>query len=92
MRASATLPAQLQQQNRFAKTGSVLVGIDMRALLARLEVSCTPTDMDFPGLRLHLLKGGLARFYAVDVSGNWQLIFRFDEHGKAADVDLVDYH
>ena len=64
----------------------------LRALLARLEVSCTPTDIDFPGLRLHPLKGDLAGFYAVDVSGNWWLVFRFDEHGDAADVDLVDYH
>jgi len=48
--------------------------------------------MDFPGLRLHLLKGDMAGFYAVEVSGNWRLVFRFDAYGDTADVDLVDYH
>lgn len=61
-------------------------------MLARLEVSRTPSDMDFPGLRLHLLKGDMAGFYAVEVSGNWRLVFRFDAYGDTADVDLVDYH
>jgi toxin HigB-1 len=64
----------------------------LRVLLARLDASKTPDDMNLPGARLHPLKGDLAGFYAVGVSGNWRLIFRFDEHGDAADVDLVDYH
>lgn len=64
----------------------------VNALLARLEASSTAADMDFPGLRLHPLKGEMAGFYAVDVSGNWRLIFRFDDDGNAIDVDLVDYH
>ena len=64
----------------------------LRALLAWLEISCTPADMDFPRLRLHPLKGDMAGFYTVDVSGLWRRVFRFDEHGDAADVDWVDYH
>ncbi len=64
----------------------------LRALLARLDASRSPVDMDLPGLRLHPLKGDWFGFYAVDVSGNWRLVFRFDEQGDAADVDLVDYH
>ena len=47
--------------------------------------------MDLPGLRLHPLKGELKGFYAVDVSGNWRVVFRFNA-GDAYDVDLVDYH
>jgi len=27
----------------------------------------------------------------VSVSGNWRVIFRFEE-GHALDVDLIDYH
>lgn len=64
----------------------------LRALLARLDASNTPTDMDFPGLRLHPLHGDFAGFYAVTVSGNWRFIFRFNERGEAIDVDLLDYH
>ena len=67
-----------------------MCGIDR--LLTRLDAAATPADMDFPGLRLHPLKGERAGFYAVDVSGNWRLIFRFDEDGNAEDIDLVDYH
>ena len=42
-----------------------------------------------PGL--HPLKGDRAGFYAVRVSYNWRITFRF-EAGGVADVDLVDYH
>lgn len=64
----------------------------LRVILARLDAAATPADMDLPGLRLHPLKGDLAGFYAVDVSGNWRVIFRFDEDGNATDIDLTDYH
>jgi len=33
----------------------------------------------------------IARAYAVSVSGNWRVTFRF-EGGHAVDVDYVDYH
>jgi proteic killer suppression protein len=47
--------------------------------------------MDFPGSFLHPLKGQLKGYWAVRVSGNWRVIFRF-EGGKALEVDYVDYH
>jgi toxin HigB-1 len=37
------------------------------------------------------LKGELKGFWAVEVSGNWRIIFRF-EAGDVLDVDLLDYH
>ena len=37
------------------------------------------------------LRGDLRGYWAVRVSGNWRVIFRF-ENGNAFDVDLVDYH
>jgi proteic killer suppression protein len=64
----------------------------LRLILARLDAAATPADMDLPGLRLHPLKGDKTGFYAVDVSGNWRVIFRFDAAGDATDVDLIDYH
>jgi proteic killer suppression protein len=45
----------------------------------------------FPGLRVHRLKGDLANFRSVSVSGNWRIIFRI-EAGEAVDLDLIDYH
>ena len=60
-------------------------------ILARLDEAAGPTSMDLPGFWLHPLKGNLADFWAVTVSGNWRIVFRF-EGAHASDVDLVDYH
>ena len=47
--------------------------------------------MDLPGFRLHPLKGRMKGHHAVSVSGNWRVIFRF-ENGHAVDADYLDYH
>ena len=60
-------------------------------ILDRLEVSEGPIQMDLPGFRLHRLRGGLDDTWAVTVSANWRITFRF-EGRNACDVDLVDYH
>ena len=60
-------------------------------ILARLEEASEVVNMNLPGFRLHPLKGDLAGFWSVTVSGNWRVIFRF-EGGHASDVDLIDYH
>lgn len=60
-------------------------------ILARLNEASKLQDMGLPGYRLHPLKGELAGFWSVSVSGNWRIIFRFEE-GSAIDVDLIDYH
>ena len=59
--------------------------------LADLEDAAAPSDLDLPGYRLHPLKGTLKGYWSISISGNWRLIFRF-EQGDAYDVDLVDYH
>ncbi len=45
----------------------------------------------FPGWRLHPLKGNRRGFWSLTVTGNWRIIFRFED-GEACDVNLVDYH
>ncbi len=60
-------------------------------ILARLDEATQPQDMNLPGYRLHPLKGDLAGFWAVQVSKNWRIVFRF-EGQNVRDVDLVDYH
>ena len=60
-------------------------------ILARLDVAKEPADMNLPGFRLHALRGNLAGFRAVSVSGNWRLIFRLEAE-NVRDVDLADYH
>lgn len=63
----------------------------LRDILAVLDRSRVPADMDLPGFRFHPLKGNLKGHFAVSVSGNWRVTFRFED-GDAVDVDYVDYH
>lgn len=81
---------------RFFETGSKS-GIQaqhaerLRLILAQLNAAIAPGDVALPGLDLHPLKGDRKGAWAVSVSGNWQITFRFV--GKGADaVDYEDYH
>lgn len=81
---------------RFFETGSKS-GVQaqhvdrLRLVLAQLNAATAPRDMDLPGLNLHPLKGERKGTWAVSVSGNWRVTFRFV--GKEADaVDYEDYH
>ena len=60
-------------------------------VLARLDASADPTDMDVPGFGLHAMTGDRKGYWSVVVSRNWRVIFRF-EQGDASDVDFIDYH
>jgi proteic killer suppression protein len=64
----------------------------IQRILSMLDGAGRLEDIDLlPGMHLHSLRGNLAGFWSVSVSGNWRIIFRFEE-GSAQDVDLVDYH
>ncbi len=63
----------------------------IEVILADLDAANTVAHMRRPGYRLHQLTGRLKGFQAVDVSGNWRIIFRFDG-GDVFEVDLLDYH
>ena len=58
----------------------------LKRILAVLDQAQQPEDADLPGYRLHLLKGDMAEFWSVSVSGNWRVTFRFMQ-----DVELVNY-
>jgi len=59
--------------------------------LSFLNIAKMAEDMDYPGWRLHRLRGKLAGHWSVWVSGNWRLTFRFAGE-DAVDVDYQDYH
>ena len=47
----------------------------------------------FPGWKLHPLKGPLKGLWSLTVTGNWRLVFRYDEGtNTASEIDLIDYH
>jgi len=63
----------------------------IRRILDRLDAAVKPEDLDLPGFRFHRLSGQRKGEYAVAVSGNWRITFRFED-GDAADINLEDYH
>lgn len=63
----------------------------LRLLLGRLSVAKEPRDMGLPGLNLHPLKGARKGTWAVQVSGNWRVTFRF-VGPDVSDVNYEDYH
>jgi len=63
----------------------------IRRILSDLDAAVQPGDMKLPGYRLHPLSGDRRGQWSVRVSGNWRIVFRFED-GEAVDVNLVDYH
>ena len=61
-------------------------------ILGIIHAATEVRDLNVPGLRLHELKKPPYRgFWSLDVSGNYRIIFRF-ENGKASDLDYLDTH
>jgi toxin HigB-1 len=60
-------------------------------ILARLDASAGPSDMDVPGFGLHAMAGDRKGFWSVVVNRNWRVIFRLED-GEARDVGFVGYH
>lgn len=60
-------------------------------MLRALDAATQPSDLALPGWNLHPLKGSLRGHWALSVSGNWRLSFRF-EGSDVILVDYLDYH
>ncbi len=63
----------------------------IQRILDRLDAIARPEDMDLPGYKFHGMTGNRKGTYAVSVSGNWRITFRFQD-GNAVDVNLEDHH
>lgn len=59
--------------------------------LSTIDAARVIEDCKVAGYRLHRLGGDYDGFHAVWITGNWRIIFRFDD-GDAFDVDHLDYH
>lgn len=81
---------------RFFTTGSS-AGIQpqhskkLKMQLTALHTASFIEDVDIPGWRLHSLKGDKKDLWSITVSGNWRLVFEF-ENGNAYVVNYEDYH
>ena len=60
-------------------------------ILDLLDDVSAPEQLNIPGLYLHPLKGSRKGEWAMSVSGNWRITFRF-EGEDVTDVTLEDYH
>ncbi|MFH0975801.1 MAG: type II toxin-antitoxin system RelE/ParE family toxin [Spirochaetota bacterium] len=63
----------------------------IRLILSILNAAKELKDINFPGSGFHQLKGDLKGFWSVTVSGNWRIIFRFND-SEVSDIDYKDYH
>lgn len=81
---------------KFFETGST-AGIQAKhasilsEILGLLNEAEHAQHMHIPGYNLHPLKGDRKELWAMKVSGNWRVVFRF-ENGDAYVVDYLDYH
>lgn len=81
---------------KFFTTGST-AGIQTQHVarleerLQALHTAITIEDMNLPGWKLHPLKGDRAGLWAINVSGNWRIVFEFVD-GHAYVVNYEDYH
>ena len=63
----------------------------LKFVLAKLNASIKPSDMEFSGSNLHKLKGDNDKgFWSVSIGDNWRVIFRINDE-KVYDVDYVDH-
>jgi proteic killer suppression protein len=81
---------RLYQHNDRSGIGSTMLH-RVEEILSILDAAEAIAELDIPGYRLHPLTGPLQGYWSVRVTGNWRIVFRFED-GAAWDVDLVDYH
>jgi toxin HigB-1 len=60
-------------------------------ILAALHAAVLAQDLNMPGFGFHELSGPRKGTFAVWVTKNWRITFKWDDAG-AYDVDLEDYH
>ncbi len=60
-------------------------------ILAALHAAASPQDLNMPGFDFHELSGPRMGTFAVLVTRNWRITYRWDDAGPY-DVNLEDYH
>jgi proteic killer suppression protein len=63
----------------------------IRTRLEAIDTATMISDIDIPGYELHELIGDRKGIWAIKVSGNRRITFRFID-GNAYDINFEDYH
>jgi proteic killer suppression protein len=81
----------LWERNNSSKLPSIQTAKLTRILTVLNTVKTLDPIRAIPGYRLHPLSGKMVGVWSVWVTGNYRILFRFEE-GDVYDVDYVDYH
>lgn len=60
-------------------------------ILGALHAAVSPEELDMPGFGFHRLTTPRKGTYAVWISRNWRITFKWDDAGPY-DLDMEDYH
>lgn len=63
----------------------------IRMILDFLDAAEKVEEVNFSGSKLHPLKGTLKGLWSISVSGNYRMIFKF-ENGNVFLLNYLDYH
>ncbi len=63
----------------------------LKRMIAALEAASKPDDLALPSYNFHELKGDMKGYYSIKLTGNYRVIFKFEEDSFTL-VDIVDYH
>ena len=64
----------------------------IKMVLTILDASQELKDLNLPAFRLHKLKKPpLSEYYSIDISGNYRIVFLFED-GKVNKVNYLDTH
>jgi addiction module HigA family antidote len=74
---------KIMPAEQIAKLENILAIMDFSSTLNQFK--------NIPGYRLHQLKGELKDFWSITVTGNYRIIFKFD-NGYFTEIDYIDYH
>ena len=85
---------RLLYEDDSARSVPAAMADKLQKLFLALETAAALGQLGrFPGWKLHPLKGDLKGLWSLTVTGNWRLVFRYDEAtNTASDIDLIDYH
>jgi len=60
-------------------------------ILGLMDAADSLDAINLPTLRLHKLTGDLKGHWSVSITGNWRIIFKFED-GEFHNLELIDYH
>lgn len=81
----------LWEKDDQSKLPAMQVGKIRRILTVLDTIKTLEPLKQIPGYKLHSLGGKFKGFWSITITGNYRIIFRFDNE-NVFDIDYLDYH